>query len=117
MSPTTRRGKLISNQEPTHGLPYFNTSLLYPGTARSGSATRTAGSSTGPAWITPTSRLLRNFHIHGSQTVQFRAEAFNVFNHAQFNNPSGNWNNTSTFGIVTSANDPRIMQLAVKYQF
>ena len=59
----------------------------------------------------------RSEHIHESQTAQFRAEAFNVFNHAQFNNPNGNWNNTSAFGLVTSANAPRIMQLAVKYQF
>jgi hypothetical protein len=45
--------------------------------------------------------------------------AFNIFNHAQFNNPSGNFNNTGTggFGYVTSARDPRIMQLALKFLF
>jgi len=51
--------------------------------------------------------------------VQFRAETFNVFNHAQFNNPSGNFNNTGQggFGYVTSARDPRIMQVALKFLF
>jgi hypothetical protein len=49
--------------------------------------------------------------------VQFRVEAFNLFNHTQFNNPGGNYTNSSAFGIVTSAKDPRIMQLAAKYQF
>jgi hypothetical protein len=45
-----------------------------------------------------------------------RFEAFNVFNHTQFLALSGNINN-STFGTVTSANDPRIGQVAVKVIF
>jgi hypothetical protein len=51
--------------------------------------------------------------------AQFRAEAFNVFNHAQFNNPSGNINNNFVggFGYVTSALPARIMQLALKFIF
>jgi len=38
------------------------------------------------------------------ETVGFeiRAEFFNVFNHANFNNPHGNFNNLDTFGTVTS---------------
>jgi uncharacterized protein GlcG (DUF336 family) len=35
-------------------------------------------------------------------------------NDAQFNNPSGNINN-SAFGVVTSANAPRIEQVAIKF--
>ena len=51
--------------------------------------------------------------------LQFRAEAFNVFNHAQFYNPSGNFNNSGVggFGYVTGARDPRIMQVALKLLF
>ena len=49
--------------------------------------------------------------------VQFRAEAFNIFNHAQFDNPGGNYSNPSGFGYVNSANAPRILQIAVKYEF
>jgi hypothetical protein len=48
--------------------------------------------------------------------VEFRAEFFNVFNHAQFQNPGGDIN-SSNFGLVTSARDPRIGQLALKLQF
>jgi hypothetical protein len=44
--------------------------------------------------------------------VQSRAEAFNVFHHAQFMNPSGQ---VDGFGYVTGARDPRIMQLALKF--
>jgi hypothetical protein len=49
-------------------------------------------------------------------SAEFRAEFFNVFNHAQFNNPSGNLSSGS-FGKVTGARDPRIGQLALKFYF
>jgi len=45
-----------------------------------------------------------------------RFEAFNVFNHAQFTNPTGEIN-SSSFGLITSARDPRIMQIAAKFIF
>lgn len=48
---------------------------------------------------------------------EFRAEAFNLFNHPNFNNPGSTLNSTATFGRITAANDPRIMQFALKYKF
>jgi hypothetical protein len=48
--------------------------------------------------------------------VEFRAEAFNLPNHTNPNNPSTVLN-SSTFGKSTSALDPRILQLALKYAF
>ncbi len=109
-------GKLVGNHNPRKNLPYFNTSLFtQEPLGQVGSSQRRFFH--GPGLDNTDLALLRNFHIHESQTAQFRAEAFNVFNHAQFNNPNGNWNNTSAFGLVTSANAPRIMQIAVKYQF
>jgi hypothetical protein len=48
--------------------------------------------------------------------LEYRAEFFNAFNHAQFMTPSGNVN-SSTFGDVTAARDPRIMQMALKLGF
>ncbi|MCU1224534.1 MAG: Cna domain protein [Edaphobacter sp.] len=61
--------------------------------------------------------VLRDFHIHEGHTVQFRAEAFNTWNHAQFNNPGSTVNTTSTFGLVSSARPARIYQIAAKYRF
>jgi hypothetical protein len=49
-------------------------------------------------------------------SLEFRAEFFNIFNHAQFTNPSGDIT-SSTFGQVTSARDPRIGQVALKLNF
>ncbi|HXJ96676.1 MAG TPA: TonB-dependent receptor [Terriglobia bacterium] len=48
--------------------------------------------------------------------LEFRAEFFNIFNHAQFTNPSGDIT-SSTFGQVTNARDPRIGQVALKLNF
>ena len=63
--------------------------------------------------------LLKSTEITEKTQLEFRAEAFNIFNHAQFNNPSGNFNNTGTGGFcyVTSAGNPRIMQIALKLVF
>ena len=60
--------------------------------------------------------LLKDTRITERLSVEFRAEFFNVFNHAQFINPTGNIN-SSTFGMVNSARDPRIGQLALKMLF
>jgi hypothetical protein len=49
-------------------------------------------------------------------SLEFRAEFFNIFNHAQFTNPSGDIT-SSTFGQVTNARDPRIGQVALRLNF
>jgi hypothetical protein len=54
-----------------------------------------------------------------SKSLEFRVEAFNIFNHAQFYGPTSvNGNiNSSSFGEVVSAAAPRLMQVAVKFNF
>lgn len=49
--------------------------------------------------------------------LELRFEAFNVFNHARFNTPIAAMSSTSTFGQITSALDPRILQAAAKINF
>jgi hypothetical protein len=51
-----------------------------------------------------------------STRIELRVEMFNIWNHTQFLNPTGNIN-SSLFGRVTSARDPRILQLAAKFYF
>jgi hypothetical protein len=69
--------------------------------------------------------LLKDFRIGERWRWQFRAEAYNAFNHTQLNavNTSPRWNYTTgamtaaQFGQVTSARDPRIMQFALRLNF
>lgn len=60
--------------------------------------------------------MLKNMSIRESKTLEFRAELFNAFNHAPFNAPDGNINN-STFGVLTSAQPTRIGRRAAKFMF
>jgi len=114
--PNYTPGMLAGNHDPRKGLAYFNTSLFTPELiGQTGDSHRRFFH--GPGVNNTDLALLRDFHLVHEHTAQFRAESFNVFNHAQFNNPGGNITNSSTFGIVTSAKAPRILQIAVKYQF
>jgi len=49
--------------------------------------------------------------------MEFRAEFFNVFNHAEFGNPDTNIldNQGGTFGQILTTADPRIIQFAVRF--
>jgi hypothetical protein len=70
----------------------------------------------GPGFIGINMGLTRKFRIHETQSLEFRAEAFNLPNHVNPNNPVTALNNQN-FGKILSANDPRIIQLALKYLF
>jgi len=61
--------------------------------------------------------LLRDFHTFDKQFLQFRWEVFNVPNEANFTGTAAGAKTSSTFGNFTTAADPRIMQLALKYVF
>jgi len=55
-------------------------------------------------------------HFGETQHVDFRAEAFNLFNHANFGRPDRTLTH-SKFGQILSAADPRILQFALRYSF
>ncbi len=62
--------------------------------------------------------FIKRTHLSESQVFEFRAEAFNVFNRVVFSNPSTSINNPSTFGrVFGQANNPRVIQFAIKYLF
>jgi hypothetical protein len=52
--------------------------------------------------------------------MELRTEFFNAFNHTQFllpGNSSTAFGFTGSFGQVTQARDPRIIQFALKFSF
>jgi len=59
--------------------------------------------------------ILKNTQLNERFNLQFRAELFNIWNHAQFLSPSGVM--SSSFGSVSSAAPPRIVQLSLKLNF
>jgi len=63
--------------------------------------------------------LFKNFRVSEGLNVQFRAEAFNLFNTPRFGFPDQNFGNLGRgFGQITSqANSPRQMQFALKALF
>jgi hypothetical protein len=71
--------------------------------------------------------IYKRFPIHESVAAEFRAEAFNVFNHTQWGgiagdagSAGGSGNNTvnaDNFLYITSVHNPRILQLALKLFF
>jgi hypothetical protein len=60
----------------------------------------------------------RTIPIVESQSLHFRAEFFNLTNSSNFANPNNTVSSGASFGIITAtSNNPRIIQLALKYQF
>jgi len=116
--PQMTAGLLNLNDNPRDGKPYFNTLLFHVqplGTP--GNVPRRFFS--GPGQVNFDMALMKNLPLHESLSMQFRIEAFNVFNHAQFFGPNAVDGNlqSSTFGHVVGAAPPRLLQAAVKISF
>lgn len=60
--------------------------------------------------------LLKNIKVYESSALQFRAEAFNVWNHTNYNNIDTTMDDGTT-GQVLGAGEKRILQLALKFNF
>jgi hypothetical protein len=70
----------------------------------------------GPGAFTYDAAIHKTFRITEGNTVTFRAEAFNIFNHEVFNLPVNTLTNP-TFGLITSGSPGRKVQLALTYLF
>jgi hypothetical protein len=116
--PQYTEGPLNLNSNPRNGNSYFNTSLFrLQALGTPGNAKRRFFY--GPGLDNYDMALMKAIPLTESKSLQFRMEAFNVFNHAQFFGPTAvNGNiNSSTFGQVVGAASPRLMQAAIKFVF
>lgn len=94
---------------------WFNTAAFaFPAPGTFGNAGRNILE--GPGFQNVNMSILKNTHINERVNLQFRAEAFNLFNHPNFNLPD-NFLGSPTFGRITSARDPRHIQFGLKLLF
>ena len=60
--------------------------------------------------------IVKKTKVFESKSVEFRAEFFNAFNHAQFLNPN-TAGGSGTFGQITTDRNPRLIQFGLKFYF
>ncbi len=60
--------------------------------------------------------LVKRFALTERTALDLRLEAFNAFNTVNFGNPAATFG-SSNFGQITSAGDPRVVQVAIRYRF
>jgi carboxypeptidase family protein len=97
---------------------WFKTSCFAaPASGELGTASRTPVS--GPDFVNTDFSVIKHFLLpREGMRLDFRAEVFNLFNHAQFGAPGADFNSPATFGVVNSTvNNPRLIQFALKLAF
>lgn len=117
-TPEMISGPLNINTNPRNGQPEFNTSLFAPETlGQLGNAARRFFY--GPGIENFDMEMSKTLPLTESKSLDFRLDAFNVFNHAQFYGAAavGGEINDPAFGHVVSAAAPRLVQIAVKFHF
>ena len=70
----------------------------------------------GPGYRNLDLALVRRVNVSDSTNLEFRIEAFNVTNTPPLGAPNGSFG-SSAFGTITTAGDPRVVQLAFKVLF
>ena len=71
----------------------------------------------GPGFFNADLSVQKNIPIHENFIAQFRSDFFNVFNHINPGNPSGNIESTGTITGQAPAGTPRFIQLSLRLQF
>ncbi|HKP73434.1 MAG TPA: TonB-dependent receptor, partial [Pyrinomonadaceae bacterium] len=94
---------------------WFNTSAFaFPAFGTFGNSGRNILD--GPSYKNVNASLLKNTRLGERFNLQLRLEAFNLFNHPNFNLPD-NFLGSPTFGQILSARDPRHLQFGAKLLF
>jgi hypothetical protein len=70
----------------------------------------------GPSYRDVDLAVMRRVPVRGERAIELRLEVFNLLNTANFGAPAAQFGPTS-FGTITTALDPRVVQLALKFWF
>ncbi len=96
---------------------YFDTgAFTLPDPYTFGNVSRILPDVRGPGLVNFDLSLIKNTRIRERFNIQFRAEAFNAFNQVHFGMP-GTSIGSPAAGIINSAGDARIVQIALKTSF
>jgi hypothetical protein len=98
---------------------WFNTACFtQPAAFTFGNESRNDAQLRAPGIANWDASAFKSFPIHSDRTsLQFRAEAYNLFNRVQFGYP-GQSQGTSSFGVITSQyNTPRVLQFALRLAY
>jgi hypothetical protein len=117
-TPNYNGGPLEINTNPRNEKPAFNIAAFSPETlGHLGNASRRFFY--GPGINNFDLTLNKTLPLSESKSLEFRLEAFNAFNHAQFYGPDAvdGEVNDPNFGRIVSAASPRLVQLATKFTF
>ena len=71
----------------------------------------------GPGRVNFDMSLFKDFPIREELKLQFRAEAFNIFNTPQFGQPNASIGNVQAPVISSTVGNPRQLQMALRFQF
>jgi hypothetical protein len=99
---------------PSPGQWFNQSAFAFPAPGTFGNAGRNILD--GPGFTNVNASLVKNTALSERFNLQLRAEAFNLFNHPNFNLPD-NFLGSPTFGQITSARDPRHIQFGAKLLF
>jgi hypothetical protein len=95
---------------------YFNVDAFRQVTRPLGIGTAPFNAVRGPGINNFDFSLFKNIAPREGMRFQFGAEFFNIFNHAQFEGVGAGLG-APTFGTITDARDPRVIQLRAKFSF
>jgi Carboxypeptidase regulatory-like domain len=111
-------GSLKINTNGRNGRPAFNTSL-FPDEELGQLGNARRRNFYGPGISNFDMTLDKNLRLAEAKSLEFRLEAFNAFNHAQFYGPASvdGQIEDPNFGRIVSAAAPRLVQLAAKFTF
>ncbi|MGA7791924.1 MAG: carboxypeptidase regulatory-like domain-containing protein [Candidatus Acidiferrales bacterium] len=121
LSAPSQRPNLVCNPNsgPKTTLDWFNTSCFAaPAPITYGNAGRDIV--IGPGLDDFDATVQKEFPVRENMRLQFRLDVFDFFNHPNFNAPIGagrTFSTSSSFGAITSANDPRDMQFSLRLAF
>ncbi len=115
-------GDVVSNNNGIGpGVYYFTPAQIANFAEPAAGTIGTSGRNTfrGPRFFNVDASLVKSFQLFERARLVFRAEAYNLINHPDFNNPGVNFGGAAAaFGKISSTvNNPRILQLALRVDF